>query len=59
MARPLRLALQVVLFFLLLAVVIAVAAPETGPWEKGALLLLGAGLVWLARHVRHIITRPA
>ncbi len=58
MARPLRLALQLVLFFMLLAVVIAIAAPETGPWEKGALLLLGAGLVWLAWRVRQITTRP-
>ena len=58
MARPLRLALQLVLFFLLLAVVIAIAAPETGPSEKGALLLLGAGLVWLAWRVRQITTRP-
>jgi hypothetical protein len=59
MLRLLRLALQLALFVLLLAVVIAVAAPETGAWEKGALLLLGAGLVWLATRVRHIATRPA
>jgi hypothetical protein len=58
MASLLRLALQLVLFFMLLAVVIAVAAPETGPSEKGALLLLGAGLVWLAWRVRQITTRP-
>jgi hypothetical protein len=57
MGRPLRLALQLVLFFMLLAVVIAIAAPETGPSEKGALLLLGAGLVWLAWRVRQT-TRP-
>jgi hypothetical protein len=46
------------LFFMLLAVVIAIAAPDTGPSEKGALLLLGAGLVWLAWRVRQITTRP-
>jgi hypothetical protein len=44
---------------MLLSVVIAVAAPETGPWEKVALLPLGAGLVWLAWRVRQITTRPA
>jgi hypothetical protein len=59
MARPLRLALQLVLFFLLLAVVIAIAAPETGPLEKGALLLIAAGLVWLAWRLRQLTTRPA
>ena len=53
-ARLLRLALQVVLFFLLLGVVIAIATPETGPWEKGVLFLLAAGLVWLATRVRQI-----
>jgi hypothetical protein len=59
MIRLLRLALQLVLFFMLLAVVIAIAAPETGAWEKGALFLLGAGLAWLASRVRRITTRPA
>jgi hypothetical protein len=59
MVRLLRLALQLVLFFLLLTVVIGIAAAETGPFEKGALLLLGAGLVWLASRVREITTRPA
>jgi hypothetical protein len=58
MLRVLRLALQLVLFFMLLAVVIAVAAPQTGGLEKGALLLLGAGLVWLASRVRQISARP-
>jgi hypothetical protein len=57
MARLLRLALQLVLFFMLLAVVIAIAAPETGALEKGALLVLGAGLVVLASRVRRISTR--
>ena len=58
MASLLRLALQLVLFFVLLAIVIAIAAPETGAFEKGALFLLGAGLVWLASRVRRISTRP-
>lgn len=52
MVTLLRLAVQLVLFFMLLAVVIGIAAPETGAWEKAALLLLGAGLVWLALRVR-------
>jgi hypothetical protein len=42
-----------------LAVVIAIATPETGALEKGALFLLGTGLVWLASRVRQISTRPA
>ncbi len=58
MASLLRLALQLVMFFMLLAVVIAIAAPETGALEKGALFLFGAGLVWLASRVRQITTRP-
>jgi hypothetical protein len=59
MARLLRLALQLVLFFALLSVVIGIAAAETGPWEKGALIILAAGLVWLASRLRGITTRPA
>jgi hypothetical protein len=43
---------------MLLTVVIGIAAAETGPWEKAALLLLGAGLVWLASRVRAITMRP-
>jgi hypothetical protein len=58
MARLLRLALQLVLFFGLMSVVIAIATPETGPWEKGALVLLAAALVWLASRLRAISTRP-
>jgi hypothetical protein len=59
MARVLRLALRLVLSFILLAVVIAIATPETGALEKCALFLLGTGLVWLASRVRQISTRPA
>ena len=50
----LRVALQVVLFFTLLQVVIAVARPETGPVEKAALVALAGVLVWLAPLVRRI-----
>ena len=46
MAKLLRLALQVVLFFILLSVVVSIARPETGPLEKGALVLAAAALVW-------------
>jgi hypothetical protein len=58
MARLLRLALQVVLFFILLTVVVSVARPETGPLEKVVLLLLAAALVWLASRVRQMFVRP-
>lgn len=58
MVRLVRLALQLVLFFMLLAAVVAIAAPETGAFEKGALVLLAAGLVWLAPRVRRITIRP-
>ena len=54
MARLLRLALQVVLFFLLLSLVVAVAAAQTGAIEKAALIAAGAALVWLASRVRRI-----
>ena len=54
MLRLLRLALQVVLFFLLLSLVVAVASAQTGAVEKVALVAAGAGLVWLASHVRRI-----
>lgn len=54
MMRLLRLALQVVLFFLLLSLVVAVAAAETGLVEKVALITTGVVLVWLASRVRRI-----
>jgi hypothetical protein len=59
MVRLLRLALQLVVFVVLLSVVISIAAAETGPFEKGALFLLGAGLVWLASRLRGTAMRPA
>jgi hypothetical protein len=54
MIRLLRLALQVVLFFLVLSLVVAVASAQTGIVEKVALIAVGAVLVWLASHVRRI-----
>jgi hypothetical protein len=54
MAGLLRKALQVVLFFLLLSLVVAVAAEQTGIIEKVVLIAAGAALVWLASRVRRI-----
>jgi len=54
MLRLLRVALQVVLFFLLLSLVVAVATAQTGTVEKVALIAAGAVLVWLASLVRCI-----
>ena len=59
MMRLFRLALQVVLFFLLLSLVVAVAAAETGLVEKVALITAGVVLVWLASRVRRIGAPPA
>ena len=57
--RLLRFALQVVLFFLLLSLVVAVAAAESGLVEKVALITAGVVLVWLASRVRRIGAPPA
>ena len=54
MIRLLRLALQVVLFFLLLSLVVAVGSAQTGIVEKVVLIAAGAVLVWLASRVRRI-----
>ena len=54
MMRLLRIALQVVLFFFLLSLVVAIASAQTGIVEKGALIAAGAALVWLASRVRRI-----
>jgi hypothetical protein len=54
MVRLLRLALQVVLFFTLLSLVVAVASAETGTVEKAVLIAAGVVLVWLASRVRRI-----
>lgn len=57
MIRLLRLALQVVLFFLLLSLVVAVASMYTGTVEKVVLIAAGAVLVWLASRVQRIGAR--
>jgi hypothetical protein len=54
-----RLALQVVLFFVLLGLVVAVAAAETGIAEKAVLVAAGAALIWLAPKVRQIGRRSS
>jgi hypothetical protein len=54
MVRLLRLALQIVLFFLLLSLVVAVGSAQTGIVEKVALIAVGLVLVWLASRVRRI-----
>ena len=54
MIQLLRLALQVVLFFLLLSLLVAIASAQTGTVEKAALIAAGAILIWLASRVRRI-----
>jgi hypothetical protein len=54
MIRLIRVALQVVLFFLLLSLVVAVASAQTGAVEKAALIAAGALLALLATRVRRI-----
>jgi hypothetical protein len=49
-----RVALQVVLFFLLLGVVVAIGDTQTGAVEKLALAVLGLLLVGAAAMVRRI-----
>jgi ABC-type transport system involved in cytochrome c biogenesis permease component len=51
--RLLRIALEAVLFFLLLAAVLGIGADETGVLEKLALAVIAAGLIWVAFRVRH------
>jgi hypothetical protein len=58
MTRLLRVALQVVLFFVLLSLVVGVASAQTGPAEKVALIAAGAVLVWLASRVRRVGAPP-
>jgi ABC-type transport system involved in cytochrome c biogenesis permease component len=52
--RALRILLQAIVFFFLLAAVLAIGSPETGLVEKLVLALLAAGLVWIAVQLRHI-----
>jgi hypothetical protein len=54
-----RFALQLVLFFLLLSLVVAVGSGQTGLVEKAALIAVGVVLIWLASHVRRIGAAPA
>lgn len=54
MTTLLRIALQVVLFFSLLGLVVALASAETGMAEKVVLIAVGVLLVWLAARVRRI-----
>ena len=58
MIRLLRIALQVVLLFLSLSLVVAVASAQTGILEKVALIAAGAAFVWLASRVRRIGDAP-
>ena len=55
--RLLRLALQVVLFFMLLSTVVGLASAETGLVEKCVLAALAGVLIWLASLVRRIGAR--
>jgi hypothetical protein len=59
MLRLLRLAIQLVLFFLVLSLVVAVGSAQTGLVEKAALIAAGVALVWLASRVRRIGAPPA
>jgi hypothetical protein len=59
MLRLFRLALQLVLFFLLFSLVVAVGSAQTGLVEKAALIAVGVALVWIASHVRRIGAAPA
>jgi hypothetical protein len=49
-----RIALQVVLFFLLLSLVVAVGSPTTGLAEKATMALGAVALIWVAARVREI-----
>ena len=52
MRTLIRVALQIVLFFLLLGVVVSIGASQTGIVEKSLLVLFGLLLVWVAALVR-------
>jgi hypothetical protein len=54
LSRLIRVALLVILFFLLLSSVVAIARPETGPLEKGVLAVGFVGLLMLAVPVHRI-----
>jgi hypothetical protein len=50
--RLLRIILQVLVFFLLLGVAMAIGTSDTGVFEKAVLVLVGVGLVWFAIRLR-------
>jgi hypothetical protein len=50
----LRIALMVVAFFLLLAVVMAVGSVTTGAAEKVVLIAIGAGIIAMLPRIRRI-----
>jgi hypothetical protein len=54
MLRLVRIALQIVLFFALLSVAVALGAAEVGVLEKIVVAAFGVLLVWLAGRVRRI-----
>ena len=54
MTRWIRIALQVVLFFLLLGTVIGLGSSDTGAAEKAVLAAVLVGLVLLAVRIRRI-----
>jgi hypothetical protein len=54
MLRLVRIALQIVLFFALLSVAVALGAAEVGVLEKVVVAAFGVLLVWLAGRVRRI-----
>ena len=59
MHRLIRVALQVVLFFLLLGTVIGLGSGDIGPVEKVALAVLAANLIWIAVLVGRFGSRSA
>jgi hypothetical protein len=56
---PLRIALLIFLFFLVVPLVMAIGRPETGPFEKLALSAAAIGLLSLALPVHRIGRRRA
>jgi hypothetical protein len=54
MARWVKIALQVVLFFLLLGTVVGLGSPDTGAAEKAVLAAVLVGLVVLTARIRRI-----
>lgn len=57
MLRLLRLVLLVIMTFIVVSLVIAVARPETGPAEKVVLSVAVVGLIVAARPVQRLGTR--